>query len=118
MVEEFFAAIQPLLQFLSPFLAAAAAGVIALMEAVKKIDKKKKLKRFYWIIGLVLSGATALGITLLMETFIFIVFLFHFAIIFISQAGLDMGLLKPILKEAVPVAKKILAGLKKVKKIT
>lgn len=97
----------PITEYLSPLLAWSIGIVIALMTGFKKWDKNDKFKKFYWLIGLALSAVFATGVTLMMK-FTIPLFLFHFVIIYVAELGLDMGFLKPLIKELLPFIKKLL----------
>jgi len=106
-MEELLTLLAPLMEFLSPMLAWSIGIVIAIMEAIKKFDKEKKFKRWYWVVGAVISALFGLGITFVMG-FSITLFLFHFAIIYIAELGVDIGFLKPVIKELLPILKKVL----------
>lgn len=113
-MEELLLVLEPLMVYLSPLLAWAIGIVIAIMTIIKKWDKERKYKKWYWVIGAVISAVFALGITFVMG-FSFILLLFHFAIIYIVELGIDIGFLKPIIKELIPLFTKVLSkGRKKV----
>lgn len=106
-MEELLVLLEPLMKYLSPLLAWAIGITIAAMSIIKKWDAKRKYKKWYWVIGAALSAAFGLGITLAMG-FTFTLFLFHFVIIYIVELGIDIGFLKPIIKELIPLFSKVL----------
>lgn len=113
-MEELLTLLEPLMIYLSPLLAWAIGLVVAIMGVIKKVDEKRKAKKWYWVIGAALSAIFALGITFIMG-FNFVLFLFHFAVIYIIELGIDIGFLKPIIKELIPLLKGILSKTRKIK---
>lgn len=101
-MEELLTLLEPLMEFLSPLLVWAIGIVIAVMNIIKKIDKENKAKRFYWLIGAGVSALFGAILTFIMG-FQFTLFIFHFSIIYIIQLGLDLGFLKPLIKELLPL---------------
>lgn len=112
-MEELLVLLEPLMVYLSPLLAWAIGIVITIMTVIKKWDSARKYKKWYWVIGAGISAIFALGITFVMG-FSFTLLLFHFAIIYIVELGIDIGFLKPIIKELIPLFSKLLNKNKKV----
>ena len=100
-MEELMILLQPIMGYLSPLLTWSVGLVIAVMAGIKAWDKENKAKKFYWLIGLGLSALASVVITLT-SGFTWLLLLIHFLVIYIAELGIDMGLLKPLIKELIP----------------
>ncbi len=108
-MEEFLVIVYNLIELLQPIISShtawAVGVVLALMEAIKNLDPKNKLKGWYLIIGAGVSILFGVGLTLV-ESLVWWTAIIQSALIYIAEIGLDIGFLKPIIK-----------SIKKVKKI-
>lgn len=106
--------IQPLMAYLSPLLAWAVGIVVAAMNVLKKWDKEDKYRRYYWLFGLGMSAVASVVITLIMG-FNWPLLLVHFVVLYITQAGTDLAVWKPFIKEIVPLIAQLLSKTKRKK---